>query len=69
VFDQVTQPQVVDGQRAPGLHFDDPRVVALFTALCLFLTLPEGFRNATLRTWIAQALGPHACRKLFVKES
>jgi len=57
VFDQVTQPQVVAGQRAPGLHFDDPRVVALFTALCLFLTLPEGFRNATLRTWMAQALG------------
>jgi hypothetical protein len=57
VFDQVTQPQVVAGQRAPGLHFDDPRVVALFTALCLFLALPEGFRNATLRTWMAQALG------------
>jgi hypothetical protein len=57
VFDQVTQPQVVAGQRAPGLHFDDPRVLALFTALCLFLTLPEGFRNATLRTWMAQALG------------
>jgi len=57
VFDQVTQPQVVAGQRAPGLHLDDPRVLALFTALCLFLTLPEGFRNATLRTWMAQALG------------
>jgi predicted MarR family transcription regulator len=48
---------VVAGQRVPGLHFDDPRVLALFTALCLFLTLPEGFRNATLRTWMAQALG------------
>jgi hypothetical protein len=57
VFDQVTQPQVVGGQRAPGLHFDDPRVLALFTALCLFLTLPDGFRHATLRDWMAQALG------------
>jgi hypothetical protein len=57
VFDQVTQPQVVAGQRAAGLHFDDPRVLALFTALSLFLTLPEGFRHATLRTWMAQALG------------
>jgi hypothetical protein len=57
VFDQVTQPQVVAGQRAAGLHFDDARVLALFTALSLFLTLPEGFRNATLRTWMAQALG------------
>lgn len=57
VFDQVTQPQEVGGQRAPGLHFDDPRVLALFTALSLFLTLPDGFRNATLRAWMAQALG------------
>jgi hypothetical protein len=57
VFDQVTQPQRVAGQRAAGLHFDDPRVLALFTALCLFLTLPQGFRNATLRVWMAQALG------------
>ena len=57
VFDQVTQPQVVAGQRAPGLHFDDPRVLALFTALCLFLTQPVGFRHSTLRTWMAQALG------------
>ncbi|MEJ2108158.1 MAG: hypothetical protein P8X48_12670 [Acidiferrobacteraceae bacterium] len=57
VFDQVTQPQVVAGQRAAGLHFDDPRVLALFTALCLFLTQPEGFRHASLRDWMAQALG------------
>ncbi|NCA89656.1 MAG: hypothetical protein EOM92_12315 [Gammaproteobacteria bacterium] len=57
VFDQVTQAQVVGGQRAPGLHLDDPRVLALFTALCLFLTLPEGFRHAGMRTWMAQALG------------
>jgi hypothetical protein len=48
---------VVGGQRAPGLHLDDPRVLALFTALCLFLTLPEGFRHAGMRTWMAQALG------------
>jgi hypothetical protein len=57
VFDQVTQPQVVAGQRAAGLHFDDPRVLALFTTRCLFLTLPQGVRNATLRVWMAQALG------------
>jgi len=57
MFDQVTQPQMMAGQRASRLHFDDPRVLALFTALTLFLTLPEGFRHATLRTWMAQALG------------
>ncbi|RKT47015.1 hypothetical protein [Thiocapsa rosea] len=51
------EPQVVGGQRAPRLHLDDPRVLALFTALCLFLTLPEGFRHARMRTWMAEALG------------
>jgi hypothetical protein len=57
VFDQVSHPQVVAGQRAPGLHFDDHRVLALLQVLCLFLTLPEGFRNASMREWMAQALG------------
>jgi hypothetical protein len=57
VFDQVSHPQVVAGQRAPGLHFDDHRVLALLQVLCLFITLPEGFRNASMREWMAQALG------------
>jgi hypothetical protein len=57
VFDQVSHPQVVAGQRAPGLHFDDHRVWALLQVLCLFLTLPEGFRNASRREWMAQVLG------------
>lgn len=57
VLDQVTRPQVVDGQRIPGLRFDDPRVIALMQVLCLFILLPEGFRNATLRHLMAQALG------------
>jgi hypothetical protein len=56
VYDQVTQPQVLAGQRAPGLRFDDPRVLALLQVLCLFLGLPEGLRNASMREWIAQAL-------------
>ena len=46
VFDQVNRPQVVDGQRASALAFGDGRVMALFQALCLFILLPEGFRNA-----------------------
>ena len=56
VFDRVTQPQVVAGQRAPGLRFDDPRVLALLQVLCLFLGLPEGLRNASMRDWMAHAL-------------
>ena len=57
VYDRVTQPQVVDGQRASGLRLDDARVLALFQVLCLFVGLPQGFRNASMRAWLAQALG------------
>ena len=46
VFDQVTQPQVVAGQRASGLHFDDPRVLALFTAL---MSVPHPARRLPSR--------------------
>ncbi|MFZ0790471.1 MAG: hypothetical protein WAM94_12720, partial [Chromatiaceae bacterium] len=56
LFDQVTQPQILNGQRAAGLRFDDARVMALLQVLCLFLGLPEGFRNASMRQWMAQAL-------------
>jgi hypothetical protein len=56
-FDRVNRPQVVDGQRASALGFGDPRSMALFQALCLFFVLPQGFRNATLRTHVAQLMG------------
>jgi hypothetical protein len=46
-----------DGQKAPGLKFGQPRVMALLAALCLFLTLPAGFRNAQLRQHVAALLG------------
>ena len=46
-----------DGQKAPGLKFGQPRVMALLLALCLFLTLPEGFRNGQLRHHVAALLG------------
>jgi len=57
VLDQVTRPQEVNGQRIAGLRFDDPRVIALMQVLCLFILVPEGFRNATLRRHMADALG------------
>jgi hypothetical protein len=57
VFDQLTKPQVIGNQRVPGLRFDDVRVLSLLQVLCLFLVVPEGLRNATLREWMAQALG------------
>ena len=56
VFDQVTHPQICNDQRIAGLRFDDARVLALLQVLCLFLGLPEGFRHAAMRDWMAQAL-------------
>lgn len=46
-----------DGQKAPALKFGQPRVMALFMALCLFLTLPVGFTNRRLRQHVAEILG------------
>jgi len=57
LFDQVNRPHLVDGQRASALAFGDARVMALFQALCLFILLPEGFRNATLRAHVAELMG------------
>lgn len=54
---KVNQTQVVNDQRAAALSFGDERVMVLSQALCLFVLLPEGFRNAALRPYIAQLLG------------
>jgi hypothetical protein len=55
---RLTQPPLTaQGQRAPGLRLADRRVMALLAALCLFLHLPEGFRNRQLRSHVAALLG------------
>ena len=46
-----------DGQRAPGLRFAQPRVMALFAALASFVPMTHGFTNASLRTRVADLLG------------
>jgi hypothetical protein len=48
---------VVEGQRASALTFGDPRAMALLQALCLFVLLPQGFRNAALRAHVAHLMG------------
>lgn len=53
---QVTLPTISGGQPAPGLRFGDPRVMALFSSLCQFCHLPDGFTNATLRPLVAAHL-------------
>jgi len=49
VFQTMTTPQIVAGQRVSGLRFGDPLVLALFTALLLFRHAIRGFSNAELR--------------------
>lgn len=46
-----------DGQRAPGLKFGDPRVMALMLALCRFGCVIDGFRSRELRRHVAALLG------------
>jgi hypothetical protein len=55
---RVVQPTVTkDGERAPGLKFGDPRVMALMLVLCQFSSVIEGLRNRQLRQQVAALLG------------
>jgi hypothetical protein len=57
-IDRVVQPTVTaDGQRASGLRFGDRRVMALLSALILFLHVPTGLTHRSLRQQVATALG------------
>jgi hypothetical protein len=56
-LDALTQPVVVDTQRAAALRVGDRRVLALMQTLCLFALSPTGFRHRDVRTPIAQLLG------------
>jgi hypothetical protein len=55
---RVVQPTVSeDGQKAPGLRFGNPRVMAMMLTLSLFTHLINGFRNQDLRRAVADLLG------------
>jgi hypothetical protein len=55
-FARVSEPTTTpDGQRAPGLRFGQPRVMALFAALSRFAPTLNGFRHGDLRP-IVQAV-------------
>jgi len=54
---RVIQPSVTaDGKRASGLRLGQPRVMALLAALTLFLHIPNGFSNASLRQHVADLM-------------
>jgi hypothetical protein len=57
LFEEVTQPQVVDEQRVSALRFGDPTVLALFAMLVWFRFLPQGFRRADLQEHLPALLG------------
>jgi hypothetical protein len=58
LFERLQVPTVsLTGQRISALRFGDPRVHALFGALCRFSHLPDGFRNRDLRPLVAALLG------------
>jgi hypothetical protein len=59
-LDLVSQPVVVENQRAAGLRFGDRRVVALMQTLCLVALSPTGFRHGDVRAAVAQLLGRNA---------
>ena len=52
-----TIPVSVNGQRASGLRFADPRVHPLWHAIILFRLLADGFRAADLRPYLAALAG------------
>jgi hypothetical protein len=60
-FDSVVLPTTVGDQRAPGLRFGEPRVMAALASLCLFLPTHDGFTNAMLRQRVGALFdaGPH----------
>lgn len=54
---KVTRPVEVQGQRAAGMPFTNPRVQALFAAVVLFCLVPRGFSSRELRERLAPLLG------------
>lgn len=56
-LDRLQRPILEEGQRVSAFRFGDPRVMALFQALCAFTHLPRGFRNHDLRPAVGALLG------------
>lgn len=56
-FLSVSEAVIVENQRASGLRFGDPRVLALMQVLCLFAVHLVEFRHRDVRKHIATLLG------------
>ncbi len=63
--DLIQPTQTPDGLPAPALKFGQPRVTALFNALCHFLWTADGLTNAQVRPLVASLLGtPYSTRQM-----
>jgi hypothetical protein len=58
VLESIVMPTLHDGQRAPGLRFGDPRVMALFSSIAAFAHVIGGLTNKTLREHMAARWSP-----------
>lgn len=56
-FEQLQQPQCIDGQRVSALRYGDQRIQVLLQALVLFRLSIAGFTNRDLRELVAPLLG------------
>jgi hypothetical protein len=54
----IVLPSRHDGQRAPGLRFGEPRVMALFASIASFEHVTRGLTNAGLRAHMADLYDP-----------
>jgi hypothetical protein len=61
-FERVSEPATTEnGQRAPGLRFGQPRVMALFAALWRFAPGLNGFRQADVREIVTTRSRASSC--------
>jgi hypothetical protein len=57
-LESLVMPTTHDGQRAPGLRFGDPRVMALLSSIAAFAHVMGGLTNRTLREHMAARWTP-----------
>ena len=62
-LEAIVLPSTHDGQRAPGLRFGDPRVMALLACLCHYGHLFNGLTNQSLRELIAELIPGYSSRQ------
>lgn len=63
-LERLQVPAVHGQQRIAALRFGDPRVMALLSALCLFLLQIDAFRNRDLRRIVERLLGPYTANQM-----